>query len=55
MDKSVEEIKDLFKATNLPDDSIPLYANLVYTMTDAQIEAMHEVLYQLIWERKLVT
>ncbi len=54
MNKSVEEIKDLFKATNLPEHSIPLYANLIYSMNDAQIEAMHEVLYQLIWERKLV-
>ncbi len=53
MDKKLEEIENLFKATNLPDDLVHTYAYLIYNMNTAEIDAVHEVVYQLIWERKL--
>ncbi len=53
MDKKLEEIKVLLKATNLTDKEIPLLAMFISTLKLHQIDAVYEVLYQLIWERKL--
>ncbi len=53
MEKKLEEIKVLLKATNLTDKEIPLLAMFISTLKLHQIDAVYEVLYQLIWERKL--
>ncbi len=53
MDNRLEMIKALLKTTNLTDREIPLLAMFISTLKLHQIDAVYEVLYQLIWERKL--
>ncbi len=52
--EKLEKIESLLKATNLKDKEIPLLAMFIHTLELHQIDAVYEVLYQLIWERKLV-
>ncbi len=52
-EKELEVIKSLFEATSIPKNDVPLLTMFVQTLKPYQIDAVHEVLYQLIWERKM--
>ncbi len=55
MELSLEKIKKLLMATNLPEKEVDMLAMFIQSLTPVQIDAASTVFNQISWDNKLVT